>query len=302
MSDPYGIRGWICLEMRGSKIVSRLDEMLTSAMEGSFVESDYNETELSRLESKFRQYLTEKELSAERVRTEREAIKELVTDISHQTKTPIANISLYTQLLEEKTTQELKPYVQQIRQQAQKLEFLIHALTQISRLESGMISLQPRPCQVRELIEKPVSEIRERAKEKQITIALLDEDGQGAATVKACDSKACCDVRWTQEAIGNLLDNAVKYSPRKSRVTIRVDAFEMFVRISVEDEGPGILEEERARIFERFYRGKDALWQEGNGVGLYLTRMILQKERGYIRVLDGGRGGSCFQVYLPVKA
>ena len=276
--------------MRGSRIVSRLDEMLTAAIDGSFVESDYNETELSRLESKFRQYLTEKELSAERVQAERAAVRELVTNISHQTKTPIANISLYTQLLEEKSPQELKPCVQQIRQQAEKLEFLIQALTQISRLESGIVRLFPKPCPVSVLIDKVIQEMQKKAEKKQITI-IAAEQNDGI--------QAVFDLRWTEEALGNLLDNALKYSPESSQVTLSVRVFEMFVRISVEDEGPGILEEEQAQVFERFYRGKNAAQQEGNGVGLYLTRMILQKEGGYIKVSSRDMGGSCFQMYLP---
>lgn len=297
--------------MRGNRVLSRLDEMLTEAINGSFAESCYDETELSRLESKFRQYLTERELAAERVQAERAAIKELVTDISHQTKTPIANICLYTQLLEEKSPQELKPYVQQIHQQAEKLEFLIQALARISRLESGVIRLEPRPCRVWELIEKSVRQMQEKARARQITIYADEEkdekedagkpyqiweDGQ---TQAFSDMQAVCDMGWTQEALGNLLDNGIKYSPEGSRIRVRVRGFEMFVRISVEDEGPGILEEEQAQIFERFYRGKNAGEQEGSGVGLYLTRMILQKERGYIRVCAGARGGSRFQMYLP---
>ena len=96
-----------------------------------------------------------------------------------------------------------------------------------------------------------------------------------------------------------MLDNAVKYSPGGSLVIVSVKALEMFVRIQVEDAGMGIPEEERAQIFERFYRGRNAAEEEGNGVGLYLTRMILKRERGYIKVSSGNGGGSCFSIYLP---
>ena len=114
---------------RADKIISRLDAMLTDAINGSFIEASYDETELSRLESKFRQYLTGKEMAGERVERERAAIKELVTNISHQTKTPVANICLYSQLLEERSTPEMLPLVEQIRLQADKLDFLIKMLT-----------------------------------------------------------------------------------------------------------------------------------------------------------------------------
>ncbi len=275
--------------MRGSdKIISRLDEMLTEAIDGSFIETSYDETELSRLESKFRQYLTGKELAAEKVQAERSAIKELVTNISHQTKTPIANICLYAQLLEEISTQEMLPYVQQIRLQAEKLDFLIKMLTKLSRLESDMIKLQMAKQPVAPLLVGAVREARGRADAKGIELYLPEYEG----------IFAYYDARWTKEALGNVLDNAVKYSPFGSAVTVTVRELEMFVCISVEDEGMGILEEEQAQIFERFYRGKNAGHEEGSGVGLYLTRMILQKEGGYIKVSPGQNGGSCFHMYL----
>ena len=284
--------------LRGNKIVTRLDEMLTDAINGSFIESVYDETELSRLESKFRQYLTAKEMSEEKVRAERKAIKELVTDISHQTKTPIANICLYTQLLEEISSSDMLPYVEQIRMQAEKLEFLIQALTKISRLESDMIRLQPKAQPVALLVGKAVREMQGRAEVKNIRIT-VEHSSYMESAADSEEIHAVYDARWTGEALGNLLDNSVKYSPESSRIRVSVKALELFVRISVEDEGPGIPVEERAQIFERFYRGKNAAREEGNGVGLYLTRMILQRERGYVKVSSGARGGSCFHLYLP---
>ena len=272
-----------------NRIVSRLDKMITDAINGDFVENVYDETELSRLECRFRQYLTGKEMTEEKVRRERSAIKELVTDISHQTKTPIANICLYTQLLEEISSPEMLPYVRQIRLQTEKLQFLIQNLTKISRLESDIIKLRPVMQPVGPLLEGAIREARGRADAKGIRIRLAGQE----------EADAAYDPRWTGEALGNVLDNAVKYSPVGSLVTVSVKALEMFVRIQVEDAGMGIPEEERAQIFERFYRGRNAAEEEGNGVGLYLTRMILKRERGYIKVSSGNGGGSCFSIYLP---
>lgn len=275
---------------RGSKIIARLDAMLEAAINGSFVETDYDETELSRLESKFRQYLTAREAASEKVEAERCAIKELVTDISHQTKTPLANILLYTQLLREQCQDpQAVPYIEQICMQTTKLEFLMQALIKISRLESGMVELFPTEEALYPLLLQAVKLAKGRAGAKGITIELAGEKR---------DIRAVFDFRWTLEAMGNLLDNAVKYSPAGSVVTVSVRAYEMFVRVSVEDMGPGILESEQAQIFDRFYRGKNARQEEGNGVGLYLTRMILQKERGYVKVDSREGCGSCFFIYL----
>lgn len=270
------------------KIVSRLDKMLTDAINGSFIESDYDETELSRLESKFRRYLAEKELAAEKIQEERNTIKELVTDISHQTKNPLANICLYTQLLEETCTKEMLPYVQQIHMYADKLEFLIKALSKISMLESNMIKLNPQMYPVSRLVAASARYVQCMAEKKHITINVLDKE----------DACAFYDARWTHEALGNLLDNAVKYSPVGSTVTVSVKNMEMFACIMVEDEGIGVPEEERAQIFRRFYRGKNVTKEDGNGIGLYLSRIILQMEGGYIKVSSGSNGGSCFSMYL----
>lgn len=263
--------------------------MLTDAINGYFVEEDYDETELSKLESKFHQYISENKLSAEKIQAEREAIKELVTDISHQTKTPVANICLYTQLLEEICTPELLPYVQQIRMHTEKLEFLINALSKISRLESNMIRLRPERALVSSLLKDSGRYARGMADLKNITISIKYSE----------DIWALYDVRWTYEALCNLLDNAVKYSPEGSTVKVSARQLEMFTCISVEDEGIGIPEEEQAQVFRRFYRGKNALNQEGNGIGLYLVRIILQRERGYIKISSVPGSGSCFKMYLP---
>lgn len=273
---------------RPGKIVSRLDKMLTDAINGYFVEEDYDETELSKLESKFHQYISESKVSAEKIQAEREAIKELVTDISHQTKTPVANICLYTQLLEEICTPEQLPYVQQIRMHTEKLEFLVNALSKISRLESNMIKLRPEKASVSRLLTDSGRYAKGMADLKNITIDITINE----------DIYALYDVRWTYEALCNLLDNAVKYSPEGSTVKVSARQMEMFTCISVEDEGIGIPEEEQAQVFGRFYRGKDVLDQEGNGIGLYLARIILQREQGYIKVSSVPGSGSCFKMYL----
>lgn len=272
-----------------TKIINRLDKMIEDAINGTFVESGYDETELSRLESRFHQYLAIKETTEEKIEAERAAIKSLVSDISHQTKTPLANVLLYAQLLEEQCTDEaLNPYVRQIRVQAEKLQFLIQSLVKLSRLESGMVESNPISQSVELLIEGAVEGARGRAKTKQIAMEVKGD----------VHMSALYDLRWTLEALGNLLDNAIKYSPAGSTVTVSVRSYEMFVCISVEDKGCGIPEQEQAQIFERFYRGTNAMDEEGNGIGLYFTRMILQKEQGYIKVDSKMGQGSCFQVFL----
>lgn len=272
-----------------SKTLDRLDSMLEDAINGTFTEEAYDETRLSRLESKWKQYLSSSHTSLDSIRKDRENIKGLVADISHQTKTPLANILLYSQLLEEQITDgNQKELVRQISFHAQKLDFLIQALVKISRLESGAIELSPKRQPVIPLIRQAVRQADGKAAAKNIDLFLTP--------FVSCD--ASFDLKWTQEALFNLLDNAIKYSPDHSRITVTLRSFELYACISVSDQGQGVSEEERALIFQRFYRSPSVSQQEGAGIGLYLTRMILQKEQGYVTVHSNADGGSTFCLYL----
>ena len=216
-------------------------------------------------------------------------MKALVSDISHQTKTPLANILLYAQLLEEKTKdEEEKELAQQILNQTAKLEFLIQALIKMSRLETDVLEVMPVCQSVNPLIEQAVEEIRGKAAQKQIEVNVEQID----------EIQAVYDLKWTLEALGNILDNAVKYSSIGSLIRIEVKEYEFYVCICVQDQGIGVPERERTRIFERFYRGSQVQQEDGIGIGLYLARQILQKEKGYIKVQSKPGEGSCFGMYL----
>ncbi len=276
--------------MRTGKTLQRLDEMLTEAMSGTFEESRYDETELSRLESKWKQYLTNSKMSLQRTQVERERIKTLVSDISHQTKTPLSNILLYAQLLQERTEHtEEQELAKQIVTQTEKLEFLIQSLVKMSRLETEVLEVIPAMNPVRSLVERAVEELQAKAEKKQIKVVVSEMEEQ---------LQASYDRKWTLEALCNILDNAVKYSPTKSQILVEVKEYEFYVCICVTDEGIGISEEERAQIFGRFYRGRQVQQEEGIGVGLYLAREILQRENGYIKVESKLGEGSSFGIFL----
>ena len=270
------------------KILERLDRMLDDGINGTFEESDYDETQLSKLESKWLRYLTSSKQSAQKLDQERKKIQELVSDISHQTKTPLANILLYTQLLQEQPldTQSLR-LVGEIRQQSEKLEFLIQSLVKTSRLETDTFQLTPTKNEVSGMIVSAIGQIKSKAESKKIRIIY---------TPVSCTAKF--DSKWTQEAVFNILDNAVKYSPEASEITVSVKEFELFACISVEDNGIGIPEDELPRIFGRFYRGRNVAEQSGVGIGLYLSRQIIEEQGGYITAESSG-SGAVFKIYLP---
>lgn len=274
------------------RTMETMNAMLDEAMAGCFLESHFDESLLSAVEMKLAGYLSSSRVSAQNLAEEKDKIKELISDISHQTKTPVANILLYSQLLgEQNLPPESAGYVKSLNEQAEKLNFLIQSLIKISRLETGIISLVPRPGHLSPLLNHTVSQVLPKAEQKEITIV-----------VKPTDTTALFDGKWTEEALTNLLDNAVKYTPKGGLIHIQVDSYELFCRITVTDTGIGIPEEEQAKIFQRFYRSPSVKNAEGVGIGLYLARKIISGEGGYMKVSSTVGEGSAFSVFLPLKA
>lgn len=271
------------------RTMKKLNEMLDSAIEGNFEERIFDESVLSALETKMRTYLCNNLASSMRISEERDKIKSLISDISHQTKTPIANILLYSSLLKEQgeLPEDLMDIVQQVCSQSEKLNFLIGALIKTSRLETGIISVKASENSVKELIYEALSQVEMKAKEKHINIEL-----------QMVEETAAFDRKWTSEAIYNILDNAVKYTENGGHIKIEVKPYEIFCRIDIKDNGIGISEEEHSKIFSRFYRSQNVQSIEGVGIGLFLTREILSAQGGYMKVTSKVGEGSTFSVFL----
>lgn len=258
---------------RTKKTMDTIEEMLNVAVKGEFTEGQFDETRMSALETKFAHYLSASALSAQNVEAEKDKIKALIADISHQTKTPIANLLLYSELLlEEELPQQIEGNVSAIHEQTQKLKFLIESLVKLSRLENGILQLVPRMEKLQPMLERAVWELKQKAEEKGLQISLHNTDVE-----------AYFDPKWTGEAICNVIDNAIKYTEH-GEISISAISYEMFVRIDIADTGCGIREEELPKIFRRFYRSELVKDEEGVGIGLYLTREILQEQGGYIKV------------------
>lgn len=274
---------------RTARTMKRLDDMLTAAINGSFSETAFDESRLSALESRLWRYLAASALSERNVREQKDQISSLISDISHQTKTPVANLQLYAQLLSEQPlTPQGKDCAAAISAQAEKLQTLIEALVKTSRLETGILALHPQPGEISPVVERAAAQYAPKAAEKNITLS-----------VKQTEGSAVFDPKWTEEAVCNLLDNAVKYTPSGGAVTVEVKNYELFSTIRVTDTGPGISEEEQAKIFGRFYRAPGAWQAEGVGIGLYLTRQIVEKQGGYVKVESKPGKGSVFSLFLP---
>lgn len=281
---------WLWLDAR--RTVRRLDRMLSTAIDGGFGEESFDESAPSALESRMARFLNGSARSLRGVQRQRESIQRLLSDISHQTKTPLANLRLYSSLLmEEELTPRQREQAQVIFQQSEKLSFLIETLVKLSRLETDVLAVTPKSQPLSPLLERAASQAKAAAERKGIALQLHLQ--------QQAEMRALYDLRWTAEALGNLLDNAVKYTPPGGCIQVSATQYELFCRIDVHDNGIGIAEEEQAQIFGRFYRGRQVREQEGLGIGLYLAREIAQKQGGYLKLSSRPGQGSTFSLYLP---
>lgn len=256
--------------------MSELSDYIDQALDGNLEITEFDEKELSKIKSKLIKFLYASQVKEAKINTEKSKTKDLIADISHQTKTPITNLSLYISLLEDDPKDE---YLEIIKYELNKLEFLIQNLVKSSRLESDIISLQKHQANLKDIVDDVLREFKATLDEKDVSINLKDED----LIFKL-------DERWLKEAIHNLIDNAIKYSPKGSTINISVYKSYLNYNLDIENECKDLSEETLPKIFERFYRGKNSVSKDGLGLGLFIAREIIEKHGGNIRAsLDENR-------------
>lgn len=268
-----------------------LDDMIAGKEDIIFGQE--KETLTGRLQSKLQKLYEILENRASRSQDDRRMLEGIIADLSHQVKTPIAGIRMYHNLLQKEQLDEnrRREFLDAVEHQVDKLEFLIQSMIKMSRLETGIVKVHPEYTPVYPLLEQAVCDIALQAETKEIEIEV------------ECDErlKMYCDPKWTREAVFNLMDNAVKYTGKGGRVLVNATATDFFVRIRIQDNGKGIAEPHLAEIFKRFYREPDVAQSEGIGLGLYLVREILTREKGFVEVQSKEGRGSCFSVHLPIE-
>lgn len=225
------------------------------------------------------------------VQAEKQSIQEMISDISHQVKTPVTNLKMYNSTLLERelTPEKEREFHVLMESQINKLDFLMQAMVKMSRLETGIITLSVSPTPIYDTVGLALAGIELQAKKKEITVTVT------------CDPALIVphDKKWTTEALFNILDNAVKYTPSGGKISVTVERWEMATKIDIADTGRGIPEQHYAQIFQRFYREDEVHDIRGVGIGLYLCREIISKQGGYIQVKSESGQGSTFSVFLP---
>lgn len=251
------------------------------------------ETSLARISHRLEQLYNIMQTNRRKVEEEKAELQTLVSDISHQTKTPIANLKMINDTMQTRKMPEgkLQEFLQASGSQLDKLDFLIQAMVKTSRLETGVIALEKKQAQFTETLTAALNGILAPMEKKQIVLSV---DCPHSFSFPH-------DSRWTAEALYNILDNAVKYTPACGSIRVTVQEWEMYFKIDITDTGKGIPEKEQAAIFKRFYREDTVHDIDGIGIGLYLAREIVTMQGGYIKVTSASGAGSTFSVFLPKK-
>lgn len=253
---------------------------------------DYEaETLLSHISHRMGRLYNTMQENRRKVGEEKSSLQSLVSDISHQTKTPMANLKMLNETLLTRPMSEEKrrEFLQATKSQLDKLDFLIQAMVKTSRLETGVIALEKKDTPIADTLAAALNGVLALLEQRKISLFVDCPENLTVAH----------DSRWTSEALFNLLDNAVKYTPPGGSVCVTVEEWEMYMKIDVADTGRGISESVQAVIFKRFYREESVHDVEGIGIGLYLAREIITMQGGYIKVVSEAGKGATFSVFLP---
>lgn len=268
-----------------------MDRMMNGSMEVS--EAAEEESLFYKVNHRLNRLYEVMQENRRRVAEERRELQELISDISHQVKTPIANLkNVNATLLEQKVPREKQlEFLEGMTSQIDKLDFLLQGMVKTSRLETGVITLEKKVCPIYGTLASALGGIIFGAEKKGIQV-----DVKCPETLEVSH-----DSKWTGEALFNILDNAVKYTPKDGRIKVTAESYEMYLKIEIKDTGPGIPEQQQGAVFKRFYRGEEVHETDGIGLGLYLAREIISLQGGYIKVASEPGKGSAFSVFLPYK-
>lgn len=220
---------------------------------------------------------------------EREYLAEMLSDISHQIKTPLTAITIMTELLENPVLSEEKrtEFIEKIDQQVNRITWLIKNLLTLSQLEADMLKLKREEITVKELLQRACRpfEIMAEVKEIELTATVNEE------------MKLICDSHWTVEAVSNIVKNCIEHTPSGGKVSISADQNNFETNIQISDNGEGISRESLSHIFERFYKGDNSS-TDSVGIGLAMSKQIIMQQNGSIHVASELEKGTTFFIKM----
>lgn len=234
----------------------------------------FDEDEIGRLAMSIAEMINKFKESENKQLKEKEFLKDIISDISHQIKTPVASLTVFNDLLLQAVTEEhLHNMLIQSEEQLERIKWLIQAMLQLARIEASSVKFDMKDIDGRVLCQSCIAFIKQKAIEKNITINLA---GEGRLYV---------DGEWLQEALVNIIKNSIDYSPANTNIDICISSTPISNKITITDQGPGILEKDRLNIFKRFFRSNNnSVNPSSVGIGLSLAKSIIEGMNGKIWV------------------
>lgn len=280
----------VCMRYKNRRMYRTIDRMLDEVLNREPVTfPDIQEGELSALANKVIRIQEKMEIEIRQAQEEKEQVKSLISNMSHQLKTPLANVCMYREMSEAETNPDRQKFFQvKMKKQLDQIDWILSSLFKMVKLEQGAIEFDICPSSLQHTLLRAVSTVFAKAEKKGIEIAAEPFE----------DHCVYHNSKWTAEVFVNILENALKYTDTGGKIQIRVNRMKLYTEIQFKDNGIGIRQGELTDIFRRFYRSRDVENQEGSGIGLYLSRLILEREKGYITVNSEYGSGSCFSVFL----
>lgn len=269
------------------KEISRI-EALTNYLEkvntgGPGLLLEVSEDDFSRLEDEMYKTVTTLYQTRDAALEAKNNFADNLSNIAHQLKTPITAISLSTQMMKERPSQE---YLVQIQKQLNRLTHLEEALLLLSRIDAGTLTLEREKVDVFTVLTLAADNLQE----------LFTQAGVSVDIPEMGEAEIIADLDWTMEAIMNLLKNCMEHTPTGTTVHCAYEKNPLYLQIRIWDEGQGFTREDIPHIFERFYRGKNT--KDGIGIGLPLAKAIIEMQNGMISAINLPNGGACFEIRI----
>lgn len=248
----------------------------------------FKDDRLNRMENNLR--ALEKYINDEKnkINEDKHSLQTIISDISHQVKTPMANIKMLNEILSSKKLDEnqSKEFINSMNKEIEKLDFLMQSMITISLLETGIMKFNTRVLPIYNTILSSLNSTMSLINEKDIDIKVICNK----------DILVKHDPKWTSEAIYNVINNAAKFSPPKGIIVVVASQGQFYSSISIKDNGAGISEGNMKDIFKKFYSKNN---KNGSGIGLHLTERIIKGQNGYINVNSDIGKGTEFILHLP---
>ncbi len=216
----------------------------------------------------------------------RKFLKNTISDISHQLKTPLAALHMYTEIILEETKHpdKVEEFAKKSMQSLDRMERLIQMLLKIVRLDAGSVSFVKSPCRISELVDLACEDLKTRAEREEKSLSFSGDER----------SVLLCDRDWTVQALGNLIKNALDHTEKGGHIKVSWKGSALMTRLTVTDDGKGIAPEDIHHIFKRFYRSKNAKDSQGVGLGLPLAKSIIEGQGGILSVQSVPGQGAVF--------